>query len=51
MNDRHRDSYPQEVAITRIDLSIGNILVLALKFGLVWLILGFLGALVWSVVS
>jgi hypothetical protein len=37
---------PIEVVVTRIDLSFENILVLALKIGIVWAVLGVIGALI-----
>lgn len=50
MSDRHRDMGANEVTVTRIDLSWSNVLVLTLKFGVVWAVLGLIGAIVYSAV-
>jgi hypothetical protein len=42
---RQQGVNPEPVRVVQIDLSFGNIFVLALKFGIVWFVLGVLGAL------
>lgn len=49
--DRERHERRVEVVVTRIDLGFGNIVVLAIKIGIVWAVMGLVAAVIFRALS